>query len=115
MKINLQFFGGRGGSSGLANVIQFPKKKEESKKTSKWDYRGYFESVDKIEKAVNLANTRAKAEQAYRGITLQEKNISSEIQRAERGDADTGDINVLLTQRRRLRQLKAKLNKKEIL
>lgn len=108
--------GGRGGSSGLTNIVKFPAKNgTDSPQKQSWDYRGYVETVDKTEKAVNEANTRAKVEQAYRGVIEQEKNISAEIQRAERGDKDTGDINVLMTQRRRLRQLKNKLLKKGVL
>lgn len=117
-KINLQFFGGRGGISGLSNIVKFPsdrQTKPTQNNTTKWDYRGYVEAVNNIEKAVNEANTRKKVETAYKGIINQERNVSAEITRIERGEKDTGDINVLLTQRRRLRQLKAKLNKKEIL
>lgn len=107
--------GGRGGTSGIAipksKIIEFPTQKKQSQK---WDYRGYKESVDEIETAVNSANTRSKVQKAYRAITDQDKNITAELNRIEKGGGDAGDTNVLLTQRRRLRQLKRKLVSKNV-
>lgn len=115
--------GGRGGSSGIApNVIKFPgnRAKEEtsninSGRGEKWDYRGYVESVDNVASAVNSARTRRQAEQAYRGITSAEQSISAEINRIQNGGGDEGDVRVLMAQRRRLRQLRQRLNQKKIL
>lgn len=62
-KINLQFFGGIGGSSGLSNIVKFPSNRQTkptSNNATKLDYRGYVEAVNNIEKAVNEANTRKK-------------------------------------------------------
>lgn len=78
-------------------------------KEEKWDYRGYKEAVDKIEQAVNAANTRTKVETAYKGITDQEKAITAELDRIRSGVWDAGDEKVLMTQRRRLRQQKQNL------
>lgn len=77
--------------------------------SEKWDYRGYKEAVDKIEQAVNAANTRTKVETAYKGITDQEKAITAELDRVRSGVKDAGDEKVLMTQRRRLRQQKQNL------
>lgn len=103
--------GGRGGSSGLSapkgKTIQFPTAKEVS--SIKWDYRGYTQAVDKIESAVKSANTESKRQRAYRAIINQDRNITAELNRIANGGGDAGDTRVLMKERRRLRQLKAKL------
>lgn len=106
-----------GTASGLANVVKFPQKNPttQENKSEKWDYRGHVQAVDKIESAVNSASTRAKAESAYRGIQNQENAITAELNRIQSGGGDAGDERVLMTQRRRLRQLKKKLTDKKIL
>lgn len=109
--------GGRGGVSGLAKVVKFPQKNPTTQedKSAKWDYRGYKQAVDKIEQAVDSANTRTKVEVAYKGIINQEKSITAELNRIQTGADDAGDEKVLTTQRRRLRQLRQKILKKGIL
>lgn len=105
-----------GGRGEKGKILQFSGKSQNLQdKSDKWDYRGYVESVNKIEKAVNEANTRAKVEKAYRGIVEEDRSITAEINRIENGNGDEGDIKVLMTQRRRIRQLKKKLIGKNIL
>ena len=108
--------GGRGSASGLAKIVAFSAKGSAGAgNNEKWDYRGYVESVDNVEKAVNSVKTRRQVEQAYKGITSAEESVSAEISRIENGGGDEGDVRVLMTQRRRLRQLRRKLVQKEIL
>lgn len=94
--------GGRGGISGISTEG----KHEQSKK---WDYRGFVETVDKIEEAATAANNHQKAASVYSAIQVQEKIVTEELERIKNGSDDTGDYKVLLTQRRRLRQLRKKL------
>lgn len=77
----------------------------------KWDYRGYTQAVDKIESAVKSANTESKRQRAYRAIINQDRNITAELNRIANGGGDAGDTRVLMKERRRLRQLKAKLTR----
>lgn len=109
--------GGRGGSSGLSaakgKVILFPGAKETTNgSTPKWDYRGYTQAVDKIESAVKAANTETKRQQVYHAIINQDRNIAAELNRIANGGGDAGDTRVLMKERRRLRQLKAKLTRR---
>lgn len=106
------------GTSGFNkndNVIKFPSGQINTAISTKWDYRGFKEAVDKIEQAVDSANTRVKVESAYRGISVQDKAITAELDRIQTGVDDTGDERILMAQRRRLRQLKKKLLDKGVM
>lgn len=106
--------GGRGSASNIAknNITQFPKQNQDYKNSNKWDYRGYKDAVDNIENAVKSSRSRNRDYEIASAINSQEKLIQQEIDRNKSGTGDMGNENVLLTQRRRLRQLKEKLRKR---
>ena len=109
--------GGRGGSSGLqkkSKVIVFPGK-QKNNNSSKWDYRGFAQRTDSLEKAVNEANTRKKVEAAFKGLRDHDKNITAELNRIASGVENAGDERALMAERRRTRLLLRKINSKGIL
>lgn len=104
--------GGRGATSG--NIINLSSRRSAAQSSPAWDYRGYREAVDKIEQAVKDASTRSQVQSAYRAISGQEQSITSELERIQGGADDGGDARVLMSQRRRLRQLRRELVAKGI-
>lgn len=105
--------GGRGGSSGLttnSKVVAFTERRKNN--SGKWDYRGYTQRTDSLEKAVNEANTRKKVEAAFKGLKNHDQNITAELDRIASGVKDAGDERVLMTERRRTRLLLRKINAK---
>lgn len=107
--------GGRGSVSGVTakeNIIQFPTLKTgTSSGEKKWDYRGYVQAVDDIEKAVNIVNNHKQAGELYSSIDRQYKSIDKEINSPK----PEGDIRILMKQRWRLKQAKKSLLDKGIL
>ena len=110
--------GGRGGSSGFATnskVVTFPGEGKSNNNSRKWDYRGFVQETDLLEKAVNEANTRKKVETVFKGLRDHDKNITAELNRIASGVKDAGDEKALMTERRRTRLLIRKINSKGIL
>lgn len=107
--------GGRGSVSGVTakdNIIQFPTSKTgTSSGGKKWDYRGYVQAVDDIEKAVNSVKSHKQAGELYSSIDRQYKSIDKEINSSK----PEGDIRILMKQRWRLKQAKKALLGKGIL
>lgn len=106
--------GGRGSKSNLGNgkadIIAFPTKGS-AKKTELWNYPGMTERTEKLKDAVEKANTRTKVSSAYRGLKAHEQNLTRMISDPK----EDGDKNVLMTERRKTRQLLKKLTDKKIL
>lgn len=110
--------GGRGGNSGIATnskVVTFPGREKSNNNSRKWDYRGFVQETDLLEKAVNEANTRKKVETVFKGLRDHDKNITAELNRIASGVKDAGDEKALMTERRRTRLLIRKINSKGIL
>lgn len=112
--------GGRGGNSGFttnSKVVTFPGREKNQIIISekKWDYRGFTQRTDSLERAVNEANTRRKVEAAFKGLRDHDQNITAELNRIASGVKDAGDEKVLMTERRRIRLLLRKINSKGIL
>lgn len=71
-----------------------------------WRYPEITENVDRLEEAFRNARSTARVSAVVRQLRAQEDRITAEIERLENGTADVnGNRNVLLTQRRRVRQL----------
>lgn len=81
------------------------------KSTGKWNYPGEVQRTNTLAKAVNNAKTGKQALSAYKGLKQHEKTLSALISQNE----SIGDANVLMTERRKTRQLMKKLISKEIL
>ena len=110
--------GGRDGSSGFtanSKVVTFPRKEKSNNNSQKWDYRGFVQRTDSLEKAVNEANTRKKVETVFKGLRDHDKNITAELDRIASGVKDAGDEKALMTERRRTRLLIRKIKFKGIL
>lgn len=110
--------GGRGGNSGFttnSKVVTFPRKEKSNNNSRKWDYRGFTQRTDSLERAVNEANTRRKVEAAFKGLRDHDQNITAELNRIASGAKDAGDEKALMTERRRIRLLLRKINSKGIL
>lgn len=110
--------GGRGGSSGFtanSKVVTFPSKEKSNNNSRKWDYRGFVQRTDSLEKAVNEANTRKKVQTVFKGLRDHDKNITAELDRIASGVKDAGDEKALMTERRRTRLLIRKIKFKGIL
>lgn len=112
--------GGRGGSSGFttnSKVVTFPGREKNSNNNfrKKWDYRGFAQRTDSLERAVNEANTRRKVEAAFKGLRDHDQNITAELNRIASGAKDAGDEKALMIERRRTRLLLRKINSKGIL
>ncbi len=110
--------GGRGASAGIfgsENVIAFPGGNSKKQSSSNlWDYRGEKERVSKLEKAVG--ETKGAKAQANLSLSLkrQDEHITKLIHQEQSNQNDVkGDINELITLRRRIRQAQVKLRKKK--
>lgn len=107
MVVDLQFFGGRGGSSGLGgnigNVVEFKKASEE--KSGTWQYPGENERVEKLIKYANEAKSVNQINRAALALKKEDEHITTLINNVK---ADDGDINALLTLRRKIRQQRDK-------
>lgn len=101
VKYNLQFFGGRGASSGIS--------KQSSGNT--WDFRGETERVDKLESAIAKTNGMKAMTNLSISLKREEEHLTSLISQVQSGKED-GDENVLLTLRRRVRQAQTRLKNK---
>ena len=103
MVMNLQYFGGRGASSGIGNgnIIAFGKKAD-TEKSSGWDYRGEAERVDKL---IKNAKSVRQISRAALSLMKEDEHISTLMREAE---TDGGDVNALLTLRRKIRQQRKK-------
>lgn len=106
MVMNLQYFGGRGSSSGIGNgnIIAFGKKAD-TERSSGWDYRGEAERVDKLIKNANEAKSVSQISRAALSLMKEDEHISTLMREAE---TDGGDVNALLTLRRKIRQQRKK-------
>lgn len=105
---------GGGGAGG--NVISFPGASggESDKNSNGWDYPGIKQEVDRIEQGVKNIKNHNQASALYRAINEQENVINSAMKDIESG-AEKGDVNALLTQRRRLRMSKRKMLQNQVL
>lgn len=101
-----RFSSGSGGAGG--NVISFPSSSSNTGNSDKWNYPGIQEATDKIESQVNNVKGQKQAADVYRAIKQQEQVINRAIEDIENG-TENGDMNILLTQRRRLRMAQRKL------
>lgn len=105
--------GGRGSASNLksgkTDIISFPTKKTAEQKL--WQYPELVEHTEKLRVAVDDANTRRKVESVYRGLKEYEKKLTV----LHNDPTEDGDKNVILTERRKTRQLLKKLIDKKIL
>ena len=97
--------GGRGASSGVSNVVQFPR----AQSGGKWHYPGVVESADRLVKAAQSAKTDRQVQAVYKGVQDFETSVQSEISAIQRGDVKDGDMRALMAQRRRVRLAKKKL------
>lgn len=101
-----RFSSGSGGAGG--NVISFPSSSSNTGNSDKWNYPGIQEATDKIESQVNNVKGQKQAADVYRAIKQQEQVINRAIEDIENG-TENGNMNILLTQRRRLRMAQRKL------
>lgn len=106
MVMNLQFFGGRGASSGIGNgnIIAFGKKAD-TEKSSGWDYRGDAKRVKKLIQNANKAKSINQINRAALSLKKEDEHISTLINNVK---ADDGDVNALLTLRRKIREQRKK-------
>lgn len=84
--------------------------------TTGWDYREYKQSVDNIEKEFNklqnninkytISGIQRQVNNIVKSLDNQDTNITKELELNKTGTGDSGDERVLMTQRRRVRQLK---------
>ena len=72
-----------------------------------WNYQGITEAVDRLENSLNRTNSINRISSIYRALREQDTVISREL---ESGD---GDRRVLLSQRRRVRQLMRRITSEE--
>lgn len=101
MVVNLQYFGGRGSSSGLenGNVVAF-RQTSGTEKSSGWNYQGEAERVEKLIKNANEAKSVNQINSAALSLKREDEHISTLIKNVQ---ADDGDVNALLTLRRKIR------------
>ncbi len=100
--------GGRGAKSSVSSgkVIPFRKPGELIEKTSGgWNTPGEVERVDRLIDAANKAKTTNQIQQAAIALKRQDDHLSRLIETARE---DGNDVNVLITQRRRVRQQRKK-------
>lgn len=103
--------GAGSGRKGSAIVSAIPSTSTSTNKSmvdnvNGWTYNGLVSSVDKLETALNNARSTARVAKVYSELKKQDEIITQEIQRLHDGTADImGNENVLLTQRRRVRQM----------
>lgn len=97
--------GGRGASSGVSNIVQFPR----TKSGGNWHYPGVTERADRLVKAAQSAKTDRQVQAVYKGVQDFETSVQSEISAIQRGDVKDGDMRALMAQRRRVRLEKKKL------
>lgn len=89
--------------------------------TSGWDYREYVGAIDKIETAFNSLqkninrfypnNAQARISNIVRQLNTQDTIITRELEENKSGVGDRGNERVLMTQRRRVRQLTQRVKK----
>lgn len=71
-----------------------------------WGYPEVVENVDELEASLQRARSSTKVLAVWRALRAQDERITAELDRLSNGTADVpGNSNVLLTQRRRVRQL----------
>lgn len=83
-----------------SNIIAFSKKVG-VEKPSGWDYKGEAEYVDKLVEYASSANTTSQISRATLSLMKEDKHITMLMETVEE---DGGDVNVLLTLRRKVRQ-----------
>lgn len=107
MVMNLQYFGGRGASSGIgnSNVVAFRTSKTEKERSGGWDYRGESERVEKLIRNANEAKSANQINRAAQSLRKEDEHISTLINNAK---ADGGDVKALLTLRRKIREQRKK-------
>lgn len=123
IKLNLQFFGGRGASAiaiSSGKIIAF-RQNEKSLTYSKnnnsndsaelWKFPGEVERVEKLESSVNSVRGIKAMGNLAMSLKRQDSHITTMIKQVESGQEE-GDVNTLLTLRRRVRQAQAKLKNK---
>lgn len=97
---------GRKGSAIVSAIPSTSTNKSMVDNVNGWKYTGIQNSVDKLETALNNARSTARVAKVYSELKKQDEIITQEIQRLHDGTADImGNENVLLTQRRRVRQM----------
>lgn len=80
-----------------------------------WDYRGTVQAVDAIEKSAKEIKSHQQAAEIHKALNNQEKLIRNEISRIEQGYVRDGNVKVLNSQLRRVRQLKKTVLSKKTL
>lgn len=103
VNMKLQFFGGRGASSGIStenNIVAF-KGRETKQENDGWDYKGEKERVDKLIQNAKQAKSVKQINRAALSLKKEDENISTLIKNAK---ADDGNMKALNTLRRKIRQ-----------
>ena len=103
-------------SGAISNVAEGYEKLEkrvptETKSTEgeKWNYPGYGERIDQLERAFDSARSVSKINSVAKGLREAGKQISEEIDRIRQGYEADGNLNALTTYRRKVRQLMQKV------
>ena len=106
IKYDLQFFGGRGSSSGLTNnnIISF-KPRETKTQNGGWDYKGESERVEKLINNANAAKTVNSINKAAMALKKEDEHITTLLNNVKQDD---GDARALMTLRRRIREQRKK-------
>ena len=85
----------------FSNIVAFSKKEVDVEKSYSWDYKGEAEYVDKLVEYARSANSTSQISRATLSLMKEDKHITMLMETAEE---DGGDVNVLLTLRRKVRQ-----------
>lgn len=106
---------GRGSSKagsitgGGGNVIAFP----ENRNNKLWDYRGEVDRTNNLITNAEKATSINQIQKAGVALRNHDKHLSTLIENEQSGNVDVkGDVNILMAQRRRVRQALKKLSGK---
>lgn len=98
--------GGRGASSGIGkdNVVAF-RQNSDTKKLLKWNYPSEVERVNMLIEYANKAKSINQINRAALALKKEDERITALIKYAKDED---GDVNVLMTLRRKVREQRKK-------
>ena len=97
---------GKSTAPATAPTQQQDERRSQVDNVNGWEYLGVVENVDELESALQRARSSTRVLAVYRALRAQDEWITAELDRLSNGTADVnGNSNVLLTQRRRVRQL----------
>ena len=80
-----------------------------NEKDKKWNYPGYGKKIDQLERGFNSARSVSKINSVAKGLRETDKQISAEIDRIRQGYVEDGNLDALMTYRRKVRQLMQKV------